>query len=134
MPPLPVATFFYEYPLASIYYHHPKLPISGELLTPLFIRSPYHERRKSTTYEFILIFTMLGTQIWIICCCYIIENEIATGSWVKLKKGVERIFSRSFPDKIYRQYRMKRQNYSTVIQPWTLITSMMWMFAFYSRK
>ena len=27
---------FYEYPPTSIYYHHPKLPISGELLTPLY--------------------------------------------------------------------------------------------------
>ena len=41
------------------------------------------------------------------------ENEIAKGSWVKLKKGVERIFLRSFPDKKYRQYRMKRQNQSS---------------------
>ena len=30
---------FYEYPPTLIYYHHLKLPISGELLTPLFIRS-----------------------------------------------------------------------------------------------
>ena len=39
--PPPGAIFFYEYSLASICYHHPKLPISGELLTPpLFIRPP----------------------------------------------------------------------------------------------